>query len=149
MKIIIDIPEDALKEMKTEEFISIESLDTAIECIKNGTPLDDVKAEIDRQEFTHHEGLTHWYMIPSKVKSVVFKIIDKYKGVSDVKDIEVVPRKIVEMIIEKCIEEGDWVFSTVPQDDDDFDYFSGYSYAMYDLLRFAQSLLKQFEEDKE
>ena len=39
MKLIIDIPEDALKEMKTKEFISIESLDTAIECIKNGTPL--------------------------------------------------------------------------------------------------------------
>ena len=45
MKLIIDIPKDALKEMKTEELISIESLDTAIECIKNGTPLDDVKAE--------------------------------------------------------------------------------------------------------
>jgi hypothetical protein len=40
MKLIIDISEDALKEMKTEEFISIESLDVAIECIKNGTPLD-------------------------------------------------------------------------------------------------------------
>ena len=48
MKLIIDIPEDALKEMKTEEFISIESIDTAIECIKNGTPFDDVKAEIEQ-----------------------------------------------------------------------------------------------------
>lgn len=46
MKLIIDIPEDALKEMKTKEFISIESIDTAIECIQNGIPLDDVKAEI-------------------------------------------------------------------------------------------------------
>ena len=55
MKLIIDIPEDALKEMKTEEFISIESIDTAIECIKNGTPLDDVKAEIDDEwANTHH-----------------------------------------------------------------------------------------------
>ena len=47
MKLIIDIPEDALKEMKTKEFISIESIDTAIECIQNGIPLDDVKAEIE------------------------------------------------------------------------------------------------------
>lgn len=42
--------------------------------------LEDIKAEIDKQEFTHHKGLTHWYMTPSEVKSVVFEIIDKYIG---------------------------------------------------------------------
>ena len=59
MKLIIDIPEEALKEMKTEEFISIESLDTAIECIKNGIPLDDVKVEIFRQSEQNNEKFSH------------------------------------------------------------------------------------------
>lgn len=44
--------------------------------VKNGIPLEDVKAEIDKQEFAHHQGLTHWYMTPSEVKSVVFEILD-------------------------------------------------------------------------
>ena len=63
-------------------------------------------------------------------------------------DIEVVPRKMVEMIIEKCIEEDNCICSTLHQDDDDFDYFSGYVYAMGMIKVFANSLLKQFEEDK-
>ena len=60
MKLIIDIPEDALKEMRTEEFISIESLDTAIECIKNGTPLDDVK-DIIRDKKTAETDVAREY----------------------------------------------------------------------------------------
>ena len=68
MKLIIDIPEDALKEMRTEEFISIESLDTAIECIKNGTPLDDVKAEIANINTFERAGC--WVM------EDVFKVLD-------------------------------------------------------------------------
>jgi len=68
MKLIIDIPEDALKEMRTEEFISIESLDTAIECIKNGTPLDDVKSELANINTFERAGC--WVM------KDVFKVLD-------------------------------------------------------------------------
>ena len=68
MKLIIDIPEDALKEMRTEEFISIESLDTAIECIKNGTPLDDVKSELANINTFERAGC--WVM------EDVFKVLD-------------------------------------------------------------------------
>jgi len=68
MKLIIDIPEDALKEMRTEEFISIESLDTAIECIKNGTPLDDVKVELANINTFERAGC--WVM------EDVFKVLD-------------------------------------------------------------------------
>lgn len=42
--------------------------------------IEDIKAEIEKQEFTHHQGLTHWYMTPSEVKSIVFEIIDKHIG---------------------------------------------------------------------
>ena len=62
MKLIIDIPEEIVKEMKTEDLISIEVIDNAIECIKNGTPFDsvieDIKAEIAKIE------------IPKDVKTV-------------------------------------------------------------------------------
>jgi hypothetical protein len=62
MKLIIDIPEEALKEMNTKEFISIESIDTAIECIKNGILLDsnseraEVQAYFDGEAYGWEQG---------------------------------------------------------------------------------------------
>ena len=40
--------------------------------------IEDIKAEIEKQDFTHHEGLNHWYMTPSEMKDVIFEIIDKH-----------------------------------------------------------------------
>ena len=79
MKLIINIPEEYLKTIKA---ISDETSSFDMLLIKYGTPfdsvIDDIKTEIDEQEFTHHNGLTHWYMTPSEVKSIVFEIIDKH-----------------------------------------------------------------------
>ena len=40
--------------------------------------IEDIKAEIGKQDFTHHDGQNHWYMTPQEVKEIVFKIIDKH-----------------------------------------------------------------------
>ena len=74
MKLIIEIPEDVLKEMKTKEFISIESLNNAIECIKNGTPLDDVKAEIDKA----YDSLPRYYPFALNTFAIIVdEILDR------------------------------------------------------------------------
>ena len=57
-----------------DELLKIESLTR----LYTDMVLEHIKAEIDKQEFTHHAGLTHWYMIPSEVKSIVYEIIDKH-----------------------------------------------------------------------
>ena len=84
MKLIIDIPEDVLKEMKTKEFISIESLDTAIECIKNGTPLDDmldkIIAEIDEKS-SHYEHFSSSNTANGLM--IAKRIVGKYKAESE------------------------------------------------------------------
>lgn len=50
------------------------------------------------------------------------------------KDIEIVPRKMVEMIIEKCEKDGATYLSHVANE-------------ALDIKKYAESLLKQFEED--
>ena len=56
-------------------------------------------------------------------------------------DIEVVPRKMVEMIIEKC---KDHTLVSYPSD-----YIIGVSNEADWIAKYAESLLKQFEEDAE
>ena len=56
-------------------------------------------------------------------------------------DIEVVPRKMVEMIIEKCKK------IQYNNDDDSEPVERGEWYAADELKEYAESLLKQFEED--
>lgn len=59
----------------------------------------------------------------------------------DAREIEVVPRKIVEMIIKKC---KDHASGPRPSD-----YIVGVSDEAGCIAKYAESLLKQFEEDKE
>ena len=61
-----------------------------------------------------------------------------YAAVSnDVKNIEVVPRKMVEMIIEYCKRESEIN-----------DYHDAVRIEAYEIQQYAESLLKQFEEEK-
>lgn len=61
---------------------------------------------------------------------------------SQVCDTEIVPRKIVEMIIEKCIE-------TQRDNDSNDDLLEiGYWGMVEEIKEYAESLLKQFEEDE-
>ena len=87
MKLIIDIPEKTIAHIRADyghgyRVINDGDKDYLCDAIFYGTPfdsvIDDIKTEIDEQEFTHHNGLTHWYMTPSEVKSIVFEIIDKH-----------------------------------------------------------------------
>lgn len=57
--------------------------------------------------------------------------------IDKVQDIEVVPRKIIELIIEKCNEENKDVNN------------SYYSRKINHIREYAELLLKQFEEDEE
>ena len=57
------------------------------------------------------------------------------------KDIEIVPRRMVEMIIKKC---KDHASGPKPSD-----YIVGVSNEAELIAKYAESLLKQFEEDKE
>ena len=47
MKLIMDIPEEEYKRMKEQSMFG--KVDIWKQAFKNGTPLDDVKAEIDEQ----------------------------------------------------------------------------------------------------
>ena len=40
--------------------------------------IEDIKAEIKREEFTHHDGCNHFYMTPEEMKVILFEIIDKH-----------------------------------------------------------------------
>ena len=64
------------------------------------------------------------------------------KSWKDIRDIEIVPRKMVEMIIEMCIE--------IQRDNDSNDDLLeiGYWGMAEEIKDYAESLLKQFEEDK-
>lgn len=57
------------------------------------------------------------------------------------KDIEVVPRKIVEMIIEKCERMMDFYSA-------DYDFTRGKKWAYDEIRAYAESLLMEFEEDE-
>ena len=53
------------------------------------------------------------------------------------RDIQVIPRKMVEMIIEKCVrDESEPAYSNATQEE------------ATDIRKYAESLLKQFEEDE-
>lgn len=49
MKLIIDIPEDAYEYVKATSYLGWLTSPEYAYAIKNGTPLDDVKAEIEKQ----------------------------------------------------------------------------------------------------
>ena len=40
--------------------------------------IEDIKEEIKREEFTHHDGFNHYYMTPEEMKVILFEIIDKH-----------------------------------------------------------------------
>lgn len=63
---------------------SYEWAETVRMAISALSAIENIKAEIDEQEFTHHNGLTYWYMTPSEVKSIVFEIIDKHISGSEI-----------------------------------------------------------------
>ena len=48
MKLIIDIPKDMFEQFKNEEIIDKYDEAALKQVFKNGTPLDDVKAEIEK-----------------------------------------------------------------------------------------------------
>lgn len=64
-------------------------------------------------------------------------------------DIEVVPRKMVEMIIERGKELEDYYTDCECYSYNDEHYTRGRVASAYDIREYAESLLKQFEEDKE
>lgn len=49
MKLIIDIDKEVLNKLPEAELGS-NVIEDVLEAVENGTPLDDIKAEIDRQE---------------------------------------------------------------------------------------------------
>jgi len=64
------------------------------------------------------------------------------RRLTEISDIEIVPRKIVELIIEKCIE-------IQHDNNDDYDRHElGKWCASDDIKEYAESLLKLFEEDE-
>lgn len=65
------------------------------------------------------------------------------KDCRKVQDVAIVPRKMVEMIIEKCLE--DYEHSCEYQGIDK--YANGICVESKDIKRYAESLLKQFEEE--
>lgn len=70
MKLIIDIPEDMFEWFKNGEIIDEYDKSALKQIFKNGTPLDDVKAEI--------ENLTYYWceVHPRSVIDDVLKILD-------------------------------------------------------------------------
>lgn len=68
----------------------------------------------------------------------------------EVKDIEIVPRKMVEMILERCQEEIDaYTLDDICYSNADRHYANGRLDMAYQVRDYANVLLKQFEEDKE
>lgn len=61
------------------------------------------------------------------------------EGYDKIKNIEIVPRKIVEMIIEKCIDHTSVSYPS--------DYIMGVLNEADWIAKYAESLLKQFEEN--
>ena len=76
VKLIVEISKEHYQATKALNMRDPYLLSGGETAIAHGIPLDDVKAEIDKQEFTHHQRLNHWYMTPLEVKSVVFEILD-------------------------------------------------------------------------
>ena len=82
MKLIIDISEETINEIKDNAMFA-GSLSSDIRwdvtsAIVNGTPLDDVKAEIDQYLFQNEFGLEY--------RKEISQIIDKYKAESEDKE---------------------------------------------------------------
>lgn len=61
---------------------------------------------------------------------------------ADAIKIPIVPRRMVEMIIERC-ESLVNLYSRI----DNYDYCAGENYAYDQIINYANSLLKQFEEE--
>ena len=79
MKLIIDIPESIFNTIQADEMISREQLAILQMHILNGTPLDDVKAEIEEKSFE----LFEYDVITTEE---IFEIIDNIgKAESEVK----------------------------------------------------------------
>ena len=74
MKLIIDIPEEIYIEKK-EDYIG----DTLDRAIANGTPLEDIKAEIENIDLVYEKhGRTTIMKNFDDIKSDIFDILDKH-----------------------------------------------------------------------
>ena len=76
MQIVIDIPEELAKK---EHWYTDKEIWTVIKAAQNGTPLDDIKAEIEQIEINGQvDEHTMFIRGGSEVKQLVLKIIDKH-----------------------------------------------------------------------
>ena len=48
IKLIIEMPTEMFQEMRDNDLINVKTLNKSIKAIENGIPLDDVKAEIEK-----------------------------------------------------------------------------------------------------
>ena len=78
MKLIIDIPEDIYKDIIENGFIYDEDNEIVTDVIKDGTPLDNLRAEITEykdDQIIHAER--------NEIIDIVLGIIDKYRERSE------------------------------------------------------------------
>lgn len=74
MKLIIEIPEEDYQKINSKEKILTISCDIA-SAIKNGTPLDEIRAEIERLHY--HPKLD--FIKNDDVVEMALDVIDKYR----------------------------------------------------------------------
>lgn len=72
MKVIIDIPDEMYRKIKNDEYTDVERY-CGMLSIQNGTPLDDIKSEI--QDI--YVGYRHPYEIMADVLAVLDKHIEE------------------------------------------------------------------------
>lgn len=87
MKLIIDIPEG------TYEAVKVGTINQVLEykvwnAIKNGTPLDDVKAEINKNIINEYTGQNEYEIALSDGLELALQIIDKHIGKAESEDKE-------------------------------------------------------------
>ena len=80
MQIVIDIPEERYKHIQEEQWLPNRLL--IEKAIANGTPLDDLRAEIERLHY--HPKLD--FIKNDEVVDMALDIIDKYKAESEDKE---------------------------------------------------------------
>lgn len=91
------------------------------------------------------EGLYSDFTVPRAEARQYGMNYEQYERLANT---EIVPRKMIEMIIEMCEKEEDEALDDAyGKYEDDPDYSTGYANAMSAIRVFANSLLEQFEEE--
>ena len=86
MKLIIDIDENMYGLIMSEKYDCNNCADYSARCIQKGIPLDDIKAEIEKQKIIiHSKAFESEYKSPMlngqlSGISIALDIIDKHKG---------------------------------------------------------------------